>query len=306
MKIIFKDNKQYDMGKFKSAVAIGKFDGVHMGHLKLLSAMLPYRDMGFKLAVLTFDKSPAVFFRNENQQGILTEEEKYEKLFEAGVDAVCVYEVNSESMKMEPLDFVKKVLVGTINAGAVCAGYDVSFGNRGKGNYTLLEEAAGVYGFLLKGVDKFKTSEGEIISSTFARKLLNQKDFKQLSDVLGYNYFIRGEVLHGKELGTGIGFPTANINPSVMKLLPEKGVYKTRVFLDGKYYQAVSNLGVRPTVENGGRINLETHIIGYTGNLYGMEIKVEFLVYIRAEKRFESLDELKKQLQDDISTCKSL
>lgn len=306
MKIIYKSDEKFDIKAFPSAVAIGKFDGVHLGHKRLLNVMQPYRERGYKLIALTFDKNPAAFFNNELMQGIITEEEKYEMLFECGMDAVCVYEVNKKSMQTEPVDFVENILLNELNARALCAGFDVSFGNKGKGDYALLEKLSDTYGFSVEGVDKLKTVSGEIISSTFIRSLLKEKAFSMLKEALGYDYFIKGRVLHGKAMGSKIGFPTANINPSAYKLLPENGVYKTRVCIDGKYYQAVSNLGVRPTTDTDGKVNLETHVLDYAGDLYGKELKIEFLVYIRPEKHFNSLDELKKQLQDDIFTCKSL
>ena len=283
----------------KSAVAIGKFDGIHMGHRQLLSEIIAKKREGLKAVVFTFHPSPNVLFSKTLERELTSLEEKRQIFESLGVDILVEFPMTYETAATSKEVFVKDILVDKINAKFIVAGYDLSFGKNGEGNSEFLIVEGQKFGFDVKIIDKISYKD-EIISSTLVRQAIADGDVKKAKFMLGSPYFIKGVVEKGNQIGRTIGFPTVNVTPPKEKLLPPNGVYKTEVTVDGRIYEAITNIGCKPTVTDEGKIGVESYIYNFTENIYGKEIEVAFLEFMRKEKKFENVDELKKQLQSDM------
>ena len=282
-----------------SAVAIGKFDGIHLGHRQLLGEIIAKKQEGMKAVVFTFNPSPSVLFSKVKEKELTSCEEK-RKIFEAlGIDVLVEFPLTYETAATPKENFVKDILVQKLNAKHIVAGTDLSFGKNGEGNSAFLLEESSKYGFEVEIIDKI-TYKGEIISSTLVRKAISEGDVKKARFMLGSPYFVQGVVKKGNQIGRTIGFPTVNISAGEDKLLPPNGVYKTEVVFEGRILEAITNVGCKPTVADDGQIFIESYIYNFTENIYGKEIEVHFLEFIRKEQKFGSIEELKEQLQKDI------
>lgn len=206
---------------------------------------------------------------------------------------------------MDPEQFVTEVLIGQMNAGYIVVGPDFKFGHDRSGDIYLLERLSRKYGFRLLVLAK-EQHEGRDISSTYIREVLSQGKLELASALLGYPYFVMGEVVKGKQLGRLIGVPTVNQLPRENKLLPPDGVYASRTIVDGKSYGSMTNIGIRPTVDSTRVRNLETYLFDFHEEIYGKEIKVELLSFERPEIKFPSLEDLRAQLNQDMSKTKGI
>ena len=282
-----------------SAVAIGKFDGIHLGHRQLLGEIIAKKQEGMKAVVFTFNPSPSVLFSKVKEKELTSCEEK-RKLFEdLGIDVLVEFPLTYETAATPKENFVKEILVQKLNAKHIVAGTDLSFGKNGEGNSAFLLEESGKFGFKVEIIDKI-SYKGEIISSTLVRKAISEGDVKKARFMLGGPYFVHGVVKKGNQIGRTIGFPTVNISAGDDKLLPPNGVYKTEVVFEGRILEAITNVGCKPTVADDGQIFIESYIYNFTENIYEKEIEVHFLEFIRKEQKFSSIEELKEQLQKDI------
>jgi len=282
----------------KTAVAIGKFDGVHVGHQKLITELLKQKEKGLKTCVFTFDPSPAQLFGFSDPREINTLEEKRELLEKMGVDILIEYPLTKESAAIDPVDFVTEILVKQMQTSFIAAGEDLSFGKGGKGDWKLLEKMGPTYGFAVEKIEKVRIGELEI-SSTYIRGLLEKGEMEKVQEALGRPFFFAGEVVHGNHLGRTLGFPTVNLNIDEKKLLPPFGVYATRVWVRGKAYDAISNVGQKPTVSEKRVPNLESYLYDFNEEIYGEKILVELYHFRRPEMHFTSVEELRKQLEKD-------
>lgn len=290
-------------------MAVGKFDGFHMGHQKLLRKLQEQKSRGLKTVVFTFVPSPAVFFGGASIQELSTVEEKRRIFAQAGVDYLVEYPFIREVADMEPEAFVTDVLVGMLHAKCVVAGDDVSFGKGGAGDCALLEELSKKNNYNLVFIDKVLYNKIEV-SSTFVRKAVKEGDMELVSVLLGAPYHVGGEIVHGKKLGRTLGMPTVNLLPSKEKLLPPKGVYYSYVYLhsekDSRSYHgiqlpSITNIGTKPTVNAQERMGVETYIYDFNADVYGEYMEVYLLAYKRPEMCFEGVDNLKAQMQADIA-----
>lgn len=286
-----------------AAVAIGKFDGMHLGHRKLLEAVLEKKKQGLLACVLTFDPSPAVFFGFSDGYELNTKEEKRALFEKLGVDVLVEFPMRVETAKMSPKDFVENILVKRMHTKWMIAGTDVSFGDKGAGDAKLLEQLSTVYDYELVTIDKVQY-EGEDISSTRIRKCLEKGQIDYVTRLLGAPYSISGTVIHGKALGRKMGMPTVNILPAENKLMPPCGVYFSQVHMDGKVYPAISNIGYKPTVNKERVLGMETYLYDFDEDIYEKEISVSLLSYKRPEKQFATIDDLKRQMEEDIRAGK--
>lgn len=287
----------------ETAVAIGKFDGLHRGHRRLLQEILDKKATGLKACVFTFDPSPAVFFGLADGKELMTKEEKRRALRDMGVDVLVEYPMNAENAAVTPCDFVKKLLADALNVKFIAAGTDVSFGAKGAGNARLLEECAKELEYELKLIDKV-TLEGTEISSSLVRKEVEAGNMEYVTALLGAPYTVSGEVMHGKALGRKLGMPTMNLLPPKEKLLPPVGVYYSQVRYEGMNYPAISNVGYKPTVSQEPVLGVETYLYDFDKEIYGEDISVSLLSFKRPEMRFASVEELKEQMKQDISDGK--
>lgn len=285
----------------KTAVALGKFDGIHLGHQKLLDLILDQKKNGLQAVVFTFDPAPMVFLTGKNCGELTTKEEKRLIFEKMGIDVLIEFPMNKETAATPPEEFIKRYLVKQMNMAFVAAGEDLSFGDRGKGNCELLAAFCDDFGYQMEIIEKVKY-EGIEVSSTYLRQLVETGKMEKVADLLRTPYSFYGEVIHGKKLGRKIGMPTVNVKPEAEKLLPAFGVYYSIVEVNGKQYNAITNIGYKPTVDDTKSPIVESYLYEFDGNLYGESIRVNLLSYRRPEMKFESVDALKTQMQDDIES----
>ena len=283
----------------ESAVAIGKFDGVHLGHRKLIHKIIEQKKKNLFATVFTFDTSAATFFGSEEKE-LTTITEKRQIFKEMGVDVLIEFPLNRETAATEPEEFLHRYLAEQMQTAYICAGTDLSFGKNGAGNYAMLKEHADKYSYRTELIDKV-TVDGEEVSSTRVREAVREGRMKDAARMLGTPYSVRGVVEHGRRLGRTIGMPTANLIPEQDKLLPPYGVYYSRVTADGKIYRGISNVGCKPTVNTENAVGVETYLYDFKNDLYGREITVELLAFRRPEMKFDSVEHLKGQMEADIA-----
>lgn len=290
--------------KEKCVVAIGKFDGIHAGHLRILNELSRLKNKGLKSVVFTFEKSLTAFFSGKEDALIMTDKEKEEYLRDFGIDYLVIYPVNSDSILIKPEDFIYKVLLEALNAEFVVAGPDLSYGAGGKGDFALLEKIAGAEK-CVKVEKILHEKSGREISSTFSREVICKGDIELASELLGRPYFVSGKVMHGRKLGRKMSFPTVNLLPDQNKLLPPFGVYFSYVNVGSRKYPGVSNVGKKPTISDHEKVCVETHILDFDDDLYGENIRVDFLGFRRSETKFESIDALAEQLKADVEAART-
>lgn len=288
----------------KTAVAIGKFDGIHLGHQALLKEIITAKKEGLKSVAFTFYPSPAAVFGGCEEKVLTTPEEKREYFRKAGVDYFVEYPMNRQTAAVEPLDYIKEYLVGRMHAKLVVAGPDLSFGRQGKGDFALLEKYSSEYGYTARQIEKVCAGGGEI-SSTRVRNAVKQGDMREAALCLGCYYSVGGTVLHGNELGRTMGFPTLNLVPDREKLLPPFGVYYSLVTLEGRQYHGVTNIGRKPTVHAGDEVTVETNLFHYDGTAYGQQINVELMKFVRPERQFDDKQQLMEQIHKDVEQAEN-
>lgn len=288
----------------ESAVSLGKFDGLHRGHRKLIRHVLDQKKQGLSSVIFTFEKNPTRILSGLSGQNIMTNGERREMLEQAGIDHLLECPFVPEISRMEPEAFVTRVLVGQLHARFVAVGRDFHFGFQRRGDCKLLKEMGEKIGFQVEVIEK-EQSHGRDISSTYVREALHEGNIPLANELLGYRYFVSGEVQHGRQIGRTLGLPTINLIPPEDKLLPPNGVYLTRTLLpDGEYY-GITNIGYKPTVGGETHKGVETFLFDFQGDLYGRQLRVEFMEFERPEQKFTSLDELKARILSDVYWGKS-
>ena len=284
--------------KHDRVIALGFFDGVHLGHAALLRLTRRRADeLGIPAAVLTFDTHPDTLVYHQPVPLINTlEDRKYLIEEKFSMDEVILAHFDRAMMEMPWEAFVEDYLLGELGAKHVVCGHDFSFGYRGQGTPDKLRRLCAQRGVGVNVVDKVSLG-GITVSSTHIRQLIRQGDMEAAAQMLGHRHFLSGEVLHGKELGRRLGFPTANLALPEGLIAPAYGVYAALVTLpDGSAHPAVTNVGVRPTVHDQlGRL-VEAWILDCTAELYGEKIRVEFFTRLRGEKKFDSLEALREEV----------
>ena len=281
-----------------SVVALGFFDGVHIAHQKIISrAVLFAKENGLFPIVLTFDKTPLEILSPEKVSYITTTAAKKELIESIGATAEFL-PLTKEFLSMTPEDFVRNILVEKHNIKHAVCGFNYRFGKNGSGDTKKLCELGEKHGFSVEICDEIKL-DGENVSSSNIRSLITAGNIALANKLLGHNFTIYGKVTEGKHLGRTLGFPTANVFFPEKSVTPLCGVYKTVVTANGIKMPAITNVGINPTV-GGEKMRSETHILNYSEDIYEKEIQIEFIDFIRNEKKFNSLDELKMQIKKDI------
>lgn len=298
------ENKDFVLDEH-TVVTLGKFDGIHKGHRKLIHKALEIsHKTGMKSAVFTFKVTEKNKFPYMESEKITTPGERKAVLEELGVDILVEYPFDTEVADTEPVDFLTDVLKNKMKAAYIVVGEDWTFGKGGRGNAQTLRSNCDKLGFE-PVILKKETYDGRKIGSSWVREEIAAGHMETVNILLDYPYSITGVVVHGNRIGRTIGFPTANILPGDDKILPPFGVYASKTLIDGKEYYGISNIGVKPTISDNNAVNVETNLIGYDGDLYGRSIKVELIHFRRPEMKFESVDALKNQLVRDIEFSKT-
>ena len=298
MQIIEKD-LDFQLDK-PSAAAIGKFDGIHRGHQSLLQHVLEQKDRGLQAVVFTFDPSPAALFSGVNLPELTTKKEKRRLFEELGIDVLIEFPLDFTTAAMEPELFVERVLAGQMKTAYIAAGEDLSFGKKGRGDAALLEEMAGRFGYETEIIEKV-CLEGVEISSSYVREVVKAGDMEKAERLIGEAYSVSGIVAHGKKLGRKLGMPTVNLLPEKEKLLPPYGVYFSEVSVGERVYKGITNIGCKPTVNDESQAGVETYLYDFAQDIYGREITVRLFSFHRPERKFETVDALKKQMAADIA-----
>ncbi len=281
--------------KTPCVVTFGKFDGLHLGHQKLIRrAVSLARDGQMPCVVCAFDMGAG--------DQLLTKEERRQML-EPWVDVLIDCPFTPQLKSQEAEAFLQETVQRRLHAAYVVVGSDFRFGYRKGGDVRLLKEAAGKYGYEPVVLEK-ECYQGREISSTYIKEALGDGDVALANQLLGYAFGVSGEVEHGSRLGRSLGFPTCNVRWPQSKILPPKGVYLTRTCVDGLWYPGISNIGVKPTVSEEGRNMVETYLFGYKGDAYGKTICVRLLKFVRPEQKFEDTSALKTQVDADIESGK--
>lgn len=283
----------------ETAAAIGKFDGIHVGHRRLLDEIFACKKEGLASCVFTFDPAPAVLFGLSDGKELTTKEEKRLLFERMGVDILVEFPLTKETAAMAPEAFVYNVLAKQMNVRFLAAGSDLSFGARGAGNAALLQKMSDELGFRVKTIDKV-CMEGREVSSTYVRSQVESGNMQMAEQLLGMPYLVEGQVVQGKQIGRTLGFPTVNILPCESKLLPPNGVYFSRVRFRDRLYRAISNVGCKPTVTDEKVMGVESYLYDFDENAYGERIEVYLSEFRRPERKFDSVEALKAQLEDDI------
>lgn len=293
---------------FRNAVVtIGTFDGVHCGHKALLKRIGEIaRQVSGETVLLTFYPHPRmVLYPDDHRVALLSSpEEKIEELRNAGLDHLVVYPFSAELSRLSAFEYVRDFLVKGINAHTVVVGHDHRFGRNREGDFKTLLELSDTFGFDVKEIPALEINDIEI-SSTKIRNALELGDVNVAASYLGRPYSVSGVVFRNRQLGRQLGFPTANIRLLFEhKMLPALGVYMVRITTAFGIFNGVTNIGIRPTVDNEGKVHVETHIFEFDSILYEQEIKLEFLHRIREERKFESVEALRAAIEHDCRTAK--
>ncbi|HEX3033642.1 MAG TPA: bifunctional riboflavin kinase/FAD synthetase [Thermodesulfobacteriota bacterium] len=301
MKIIFDPEKSIE---FSTSATIGVFDGVHLGHKKIIG--LVQRGAGQKSlssCIVTFNPHPQKVIRGTDMPLIVPLRERFKLLEKEGVDITVCYTFTKEFASISAKDFVSDILVRKLKVKSLFIGPDFFFGKGREGNTELLKVMERDYGFETNVVSPASLN-GEIISSTIIRKLIEDGMVKKAARFLDKNFSMEGKIKEGEKRGRKLGFPTANLDTD-WELLPKRGVYATWAHLSHKRLRSITNIGFRPTFgEN--RLLIETHIIDFKDNLYGEPLRVEFIDRLRDERRFESVDALVAQISRDVERAKEI
>ncbi len=286
-------------------ITIGNFDGVHKGHLNLISELKrlqrdKYTDC--ETVVLSFFPHPKNFYSKDSFKVVFSSEERFSIFQKLNIDTLIEYPFDEVTKNTSAQSFIDDILIGELNCKALVVGEDYHFGKNKEGSAKFLHEVLTKIGIEVIIV-KFVNYLDEKLSSTTIRDYLANGEIEKVNELLEKPYFLIGEVKHGKKLGRTIGFPTMNIYPDNSKLLPSNGVYISKVYIDEVEYKAVTNVGFNPTVD-GDKLVVESHILGFEEDIYGKIAKVEFFKKTRSEKKFNSIDELKQQIDCDVMSLK--
>ena len=291
----------------KICLTIGNFDGLHLAHQKIIehTKQIAIKN-GYKSAILTFEPHPISFLNLQNNDfnhnfriSNLSNKIKYIKNHQ--IDYLIIIPFNNYLSNLKPKLFIDNILINKINAKSLIVGYDFTFGKKREGNFKTLEE----YKFDLHEINPIKIlidDHQKTISSSLARQYIKSGEVNKLPQILGRNFSIDGLVISGKKIARELGYPTANFLPRKYIINPKFGVYKTRTFINkyNRYFDSITNFGIKPTFNNSLQPIFENHILNFSENIYNQKIVVEFLDFIREEKKFSSIDELKNQIRNDL------
>ena len=288
IKIINKFN-YLDIKENKTNLVLGFFDGIHEGHMKLiLEAMYGYRNV----SILTFIHS----FKNDDEV-IMSNKQKEEIFKEIGISTIYYLDYDEYLKNMEPIDFINLILK-RINPHQIICGSDYRFGKNALGDIYLLKKefpSLNVVPFVY-----FSFNKQMKVSSTVIKDLIKVGKIKEANEYLYQDYEIEGEVVKGLGNGSKLLFPTINLKLTTNYVLPKNGVYKTKVYLNDLVYDSITNVGIHPTIDKLNEVSIETHILNFNKDIYGKFVRIRFMDFIRDEKKFNSIEELKKQIQLDI------
>ena len=290
--------------KFANPVlTIGNYDGIHIGHQKIIEKVArKAREISGTPMLMTFNPHPLSVLKPDTYTRLITPLNLKKKLIEtSGIEVMLLIPFDASFQSLIPEMFIKDILVDRLAVKEVLVGYDFKFGKNGAGNVKMLKQFADTYGFRFEAIDAI-TLEGERVGSNAIRKLIMDGNVEKAAKFLGRPHMIEGTVVKGENRGKGMGFPTINLD-TFFELVPKNGVYMTEVELKGRRKPAVTNIGFNPTFD-GNKFLMETHILDFSGNLYGKEVAIYFHKRIREEMKFSGIDELKDRITKDVALAR--
>lgn len=282
----------------KLSVALGTFDGLHIGHMKLIESLLSFRG---ESAVFTFENLPSdLFVSDQKPMRLFTLEEKKAAFSATGIDYLCVTHFDRRFAVLGKAEF-ESLLSLCFSPENIIAGYNYTYGRHASGNADTLTEFGAENGICVSVIPPV-IFDGEPVSSTRIRECLEAGSIEKANTLLGYNYCLTGVVEKGEGLGSILGFPTANIRVPWEKVIPLRGVYEVEAAVDGSVYKGLCNIGTRPTVSAGLRESIEVHMVSLSGDLYGLRVSVLFKKRLRDEMKFSDSEKLIEQIKKDIKS----
>ena len=290
-----------------TAIALGNFDGVHLGHGEVIRPVLE-SGTGLVPTVVSFDPHPLEFFTGESRQLLTPLGEKAQQLEKLGIQQLILLPFDRELAALTPQDFVEKILIHQLQAQKISVGQDFCFGHQRRGTAEDLQNLAAAWGsqVIINPLKTLPREESVRISSSRIRQALAAGELEKVTQMLGRFYLLQGKVILGQQLGQTIGFPTANLEISPDKLLPRSGVYAVKAYLENALVlDGVVNIGHRPTV-GGESVTVEVHLLNWSGNLYGQTLEVHLIKFLRPEQKFPSLDALKAQIDQDCHQAREI
>ncbi len=301
------------------ALTIGNFDGIHLGHQKILRFLRKISlEKNLKSALLTFEPHPLKILQQNQPNGQIYSEKVNQRIFSLSqklkflqqdnlIDVAFIQSFNFQLADLSAQDFIEQILVKKLKIKHLMVGYDFIFGKNRQGNCALLEISAARYGFSFQQIPAVLDSNQQTYSSTIIKKLIMAGNIQQAGKFLGKNYQVSGVIIKGRQLANNLGFATANFLPKKDLIMPKFGVYQAMVCLENKRYPAILNFGIKPTIHKLFKENsvnqpiFEVHILNFNQNIYGKKIIVELINFIREEQKFNCLEDLKQQIKQDIN-----
>lgn len=280
---------------------------MHLGHRKfLLEVVNTAKDLGLRSVVMTFDNHPAGVVRGEKYTTLLPIRQKLRMMHELGVDEIPILHFDEEMAKTSAEDFLRKDMVEAFSPAVIVMGHDSRFGSGRTGDLEFMKSRQSQYGFELQVVEPLLDGD-RVVSSSVIRKILAAGDLAEANRLLGAPYTIYGTVEHGAGLGRRLGFPTANLRlEEPLQLLPRSGVYLSKAWLNDQSFLGLTNIGTSPTVKHTGKTEVETHILDFDRQIYGQQLRVELLSFLREEKMFSSKETLRDAMREDLSKARTL
>jgi len=288
-----------------SVVALGCFDGVHLGHVSVIRRAVEIaKELGAPCIIFTFDEPPKNLFSAEPVPLIASADRKAALISQLGVDTLVTVPFTKEIAALTPSEFAEQILIKNLNAAHIVCGFNYTFGAKAQGNTEFLSDFCKERGIGLTAIPKLEIGN-ECVSSSLIREHILKGEVETAAKLLGRAYSLRSKVISDKGLARRLGFPTANQVFDDKVLIPKNAVYATRALIGSEWLPAITNVGMRPTV-NGNARCAETHVIGFSGDLYGKELEIEFVAFIRDEQKFESIEALTERVLRDIETVKGM
>ncbi len=292
-------NLDINKNKYENvAVALGNFDGIHLGHQELIKKVVnESKKNNLKPSILFFENHTKSIINNKNPKMLTNNNQKYKLAKSLGIEVIYTLDFTKKIMNLSQEKFIEIILKNKLNTKLVVVGFDYRFGFKAKGTSNSLLDLNKKYNIKTEIIKPVEIN-GEVISSSYIRNLIKDGNLNSANKLLGRNYSIQGKVVSGASRGTGLGFPTANLEYDENYLLPLLGVYKTNTKIDDKLYLSMTDIGYNPTF-NEDRIKLETYILNFSKDIYGKTMEIEFLDFLRKDIKFKNKEELINQLEKD-------
>jgi riboflavin kinase/FMN adenylyltransferase len=302
---IVRSEQSFDLPS-ETGIGLGNFDGLHIGHMALINTLIhESRFNALSPIVFTFVKHPDHILRKTLYQPLITSGEyKAELLSKLDIDYLYLQAFDEDFSRILPEDFIEEILLEKLHAKLVVVGFNYHFGYKGRGDTELLKKYGEKFGFRVIVVPPVQVNS-ETVSSTLIRHHIQKGNMERVFQLLGRHFSIPGKVAGGKRIGRELGFPTANLYPEPEMVIPASGVYITKTKLNKVWLNGLTNIGISPTIRQDGGVSIETHLLDYTGELYGEHIEVSFIRRIRTEKRFDSKEALMGQIKNDVDKARS-